>query len=104
MAGRYKNRTCRAVMVLAALGVGAAFFFILNICIGSVRITLPELTGQEGGETVRKILWDIRLPRAAAVLILGGALSLAGYLLQTFFNITALHVLFLYLPATIRFS
>ena len=86
MAGRYKNRTCRAVMVLAALGVGAAFFFILNICIGSVRITLPELTGQEGGETVSKILWDIRLPRAAAVLILGGALSLAGYLLQTFFN------------------
>lgn len=86
MAGRYKSRTCRAVTVFAALGIGALVFFILNICIGSVRITLPELAGQEGSETVRKILWDIRLPRAAAVLILGGALSLAGYLLQTFFN------------------
>ena len=29
---------------------------------------------------------DIRLPRVSAVLILGGALALAGYLLQTFFN------------------
>lgn len=86
VAGRYKNRTCRVVAVLIVLGIGALFFFILNICIGSVRITLPELAGQEGSETVRKILWDIRLPRALAVLILGGALSLAGYLLQTFFN------------------
>lgn len=37
-------------------------------------------------ETLKRILLDIRLPRAVAVLILGGALSLAGYLLQTFFN------------------
>ncbi len=87
MAGRYKNRTCRAVMVLAALGVGAAFFFILNICIGSVRITLPELTGQEGGETVRKILWDIRLPRAAAVLILGGPFPLRDTCCRLFLTI-----------------
>ena len=43
-------------------------------------------TGREHGETVTRILWNIRLPRAISVLILGGALSLAGYLLQTFFN------------------
>ena len=43
-------------------------------------------SGQESNETVTRILWDIRFPRATAVLILGGALSLAGYLLQTFFN------------------
>ncbi len=86
MAGRHKNRTFRIVTVLILLGIGTLLFFILNLCIGSVHITLRELTGQEGSEMVRKILWDIRLPRAAAVLILGGALSLAGYLLQTFFN------------------
>ena len=43
-------------------------------------------SGQESNETVTRILWDIRFPRATAVLLLGGALSLAGYLLQTFFN------------------
>lgn len=33
-----------------------------------------------------RILWDIRLPRAFAAMILGGALALAGYLLQSFFH------------------
>ena len=84
--GSKRNRTYRYITVLILLGIGALLFFILNICIGSVRITLAEFVGQEGNETITKILWDIRLPRAAAVLILGGALSLAGYLLQTFFN------------------
>ncbi len=72
------------------LGAGVLLLFILNICIGSVRISLPDVVrnvfGQEDSETIVRILWDIRLPRAAAVLILGGALSLAGYLLQTFFK------------------
>ena len=42
--------------------------------------------GRESNEMTVRILRDIRLPRAVAVLILGGALSLAGYLLQTFFH------------------
>ena len=33
-----------------------------------------------------RILWEIRLPRILAVIILGGALSVSGFLLQTFFN------------------
>ena len=85
-----KSRTGRNITAFLLLGVIAFLFFILNICIGSVRIALPDVagvfSGQESNETVRRILWDIRLPRATAVLILGGALSLAGYLLQTFFN------------------
>jgi iron complex transport system permease protein len=32
------------------------------------------------------ILWQIRMPRALAAAILGGALGLSGYLLQTFFR------------------
>lgn len=63
---------------------------LLNICIGSARITLPDILGTLGGQehhkTAAKIIWDIRLPRTMAVMILGGALSLAGYLLQTFFH------------------
>lgn len=42
---------------------------------------------QGGGElSQRRILLQIRLPRLLAALILGGALSVSGYLLQTFFH------------------
>lgn len=80
----------RSIMAFLFLGTGTLVFLLLNICIGSVRIALPDLagafTGRGSSETVSRILWDIRFPRAAAVLILGGALALAGYLLQTFFH------------------
>ena len=33
-----------------------------------------------------RILLDIRMPRTIAAILLGGALALAGYLLQTFFH------------------
>ncbi|MCM1111738.1 MAG: iron ABC transporter permease [Muribaculum sp.] len=80
----------RSIMAFLFLGAGTLVFLLLNICIGSVRIALPDLAGAFAGrgssEAVSRILWDIRFPRAAAVLILGGALALAGYLLQTFFH------------------
>lgn len=86
----HKNRKHRKIAAFFLLGACVLIFFILNICIGSVRIALPDVarifSGQESNGTVTRILWDIRLPRAIAVLLLGGALSLAGYLLQTFFN------------------
>lgn len=86
----HKNRKHRKIAAFFLLGTCVLIFFILNICIGSVRIALPDVarifSGQESNGTVTRILWDIRLPRAIAVLLLGGALSLAGYLLQTFFN------------------
>lgn len=86
----YENRKYRYRMAFALLCVGTFIFFMLNVSIGSVEIALSDLvgifTGQESNETVSRIIWDIRLPRAVAVLILGGALALAGYLLQTFFR------------------
>lgn len=86
----HKNRKHRKIAAFFLLGACVLIFFILNIYIGSVRIALPDVarifSGQESNGTVTRILWDIRLPRAIAVLLLGGALSLAGYLLQTFFN------------------
>lgn len=41
-----------------------------------------------GGDdlTQKQIIMQIRLPRMASALILGGALSVSGYLLQTFFH------------------
>ena len=61
---------------------------VLNICIGSVSITVFDILASIQGKAVEnaRILWDIRMPRMLAALILGGALGLAGYLLQTFFH------------------
>ena len=85
-----KKRKYRYIIAFIFLGIGVVIFLALNICIGSVSITLSDIlgtmTGQETNETISRILWDIRLPRTLAVIILGGALSLAGYLLQTFFH------------------
>lgn len=83
------KRKCRYIAAYILLAAGVLFFFILNACIGSVRIPLRDIAGAllgQGSETQVRILWDIRLPRAAAGMILGGALALSGYLLQTFFN------------------
>ena len=51
-------------------------------------ITVFDILASIQGKAVEnaRILWDIRMPRMLAALILGGALGLAGYLLQTFFH------------------
>lgn len=83
-----KRITIAAVSSTALLAV----FILLNAGMGSVSIS-PEhilrtiFLGGEGvpSETVI-ILQNIRLPRMSAALILGGALSLSGFMLQTYFN------------------
>lgn len=68
----------------------AGVFFLCNIGIGSISISLPVmidcLFGRDTNEVVQGIIWNIRFPRALSSFILGGALALAGYLLQTFFH------------------
>lgn len=85
-----KNRSFRYIMAFGLLFLGVVTFLILNICIGSVAISLSEMkraiSSIQMDETIRRILWDIRMPRTLASLLLGGALGLAGYLLQTFFH------------------
>lgn len=85
-----RNRRIRYILAFLLLGICVIAFLICNICIGSVEISLSDirkcLVGEEMDKTMRRILWDIRFPRAVAAMILGGALSLAGYLLQTFFH------------------
>lgn len=72
------------------LFISSVFLFGLNVCIGSVHISLKEVfqifMGDSISDTNRVILMEIRFPRAVAAFVLGGALALAGYLLQTFFH------------------
>lgn len=62
----------------------------LNIGIGSVKIPVEDimliLSGNGYVDLYYDIVMQIRFPRTLAALILGGALALAGYLLQTFFH------------------
>ncbi|MBP5528417.1 MAG: iron ABC transporter permease [Lachnospiraceae bacterium] len=85
-----KKKTLRYIIAFTVLVLGICVFFVLNVCIGSVKISLRDVLSSLGGrpvnETVSTIIWNIRLPRTAAVFILGGALALSGYLLQTFFH------------------
>lgn len=85
-----EGNTHRYAAALIFLAAGVLTLFALNACVGSVQVSLPDileiLAGKGENEAERRILWDIRLPRAAAALVLGGALALTGYLLQMFFH------------------
>ena len=83
-----QKRKIRYIIVFLLLGGCVVLLCVLNICIGSVSITVFDILASIQGKTVEnaRILWDIRMPRMLAALILGGALGLAGYLLQTFFH------------------
>lgn len=82
------NRTLRVITAFLLLTAGIVLFLILNVCIGTVAIPFKDILSSILGQEVSnaRILWDIRMPRTLAALILGGALALAGYLLQTFFH------------------
>lgn len=76
-------------VVFPALLAALFLITVLNINIGSVPISVGEigriLLFREGDPTQVNIIWKIRLPRILMAALLGGALSLSGFLLQTFF-------------------
>ena len=73
------------LLLLLALAV----LFAANLFWGSVVLTpgavLAALTGKGQDALALGIITQLRLPRAVMVVLLGAALSAAGYLLQTFF-------------------
>ena len=73
-------RYAAGLVLLTALALG---LLLWNIGAGSVDITLGEIAGSI--RAMSGIIWTIRLPRVVAAAILGGALSVSGFLLQTFF-------------------
>lgn len=83
-----QSRGRRYFAAFLFLGCCMVVLAVINICIGSVRISLADILASVQGKEIENagILWDIRMPRMLAALILGGALGLAGYLLQTFFR------------------
>lgn len=80
------SRYCGAFALLAVL---LAALVVWNVNAGSVHLSVGEilriLTSPDDGSTEYGIVWGIRLPRILTAVILGGALSVSGFLLQTFF-------------------
>lgn len=78
--------------MIVFLVMAAAFcaIVVLNINTGNVDISvlkiLEILSGHDGNSVEYNIIWKIRLPRILMAAILGGALSLSGFLLQIFFS------------------
>ncbi len=82
------SRKIRYIIAFLLLSISVLVFVAMNVCIGTVKISLGDITASLSGQQINnsRILWDIRMPRTVAAMILGGALALAGYLLQTFFH------------------
>ena len=57
-----------------------------NVNISPVRIFKIIFLHTDAGTAPYNIIWKIRLPRLLTAAILGGALALSGFLLQTFFR------------------
>ncbi len=81
---KIKYTACFVILILLLV-----IFFTISVCAGSVSISVADIWGQltgEGDELYTTILFQIRIPRTLAAILLGGALALSGYLLQTFFH------------------
>ena len=85
---QHEKRRCLAAFGI--LGILLLVFLLLNLRIGSVKVPMGELVGilrgRQHDSTAGQIIWTIRMPRMIAAAVLGGALAVAGFLLQTFFS------------------
>lgn len=85
-----KKAQIRYMVSFLILAVLLLLLFIWNINAGSVHLSVKEIfdiiVKKTGEQTAYNIVWQIRLPRILAAILLGGALSVSGFLLQTFFG------------------
>ena len=86
MRDKRQNRIRLCFLLLAVL---VLLLGVLNLVTGSTSIGAGELWralfSAERDGSAGRILWNIRLPRLLASAVLGGALAVLGFLLQTFF-------------------
>ena len=69
-----------ALCLLLVIGV------FIGIAMGPFKLDFHQLVSAvlgQGDATATTLIWDLRLPRVAAALLVGACLGIAGYLLQT---------------------
>ena len=84
------KRKVRCMTIFAMMFVAFVVITIININSGNVHIGVGEIAKaiflRHGTDKTMDIVWTIRLPRIITSAVLGGALALSGFLLQTFFR------------------
>ena len=84
------KKNARFVGEFLILGILLVVMLYWNVNTGSVHVSfgriLELLRYGNDGTLEGNILWKIRLSRMLGALVLGGGLSIAGFLLQTFFK------------------
>lgn len=78
--GSKKRITISYIILIIALLIAT----VMCVFVGSVKINISEI--KDASSLSRSIIFDIRMPRVIAAIFAGGALSVSGYLLQTFFH------------------
>ena len=85
-----KNIKQRYITGYIILFILLVVLLVWNINAGSVNLSVSDvariLFSHENSTVKGHIIWDVRLPRILAAVILGGALAVSGFLLQTFFS------------------
>lgn len=82
-----QKRSVRYAIGYGILAILLCVLLIWNLNSGSVNLSVEEILDILAGHNTENtaIIWEIRLPRLLAAAMLGGALSVSGFLLQTFF-------------------
>ena len=85
-----KRGTGRFILVITLLLLLLLAALVVNLAVGSVHMSPGEiwelLLKGSGASTESLILFSIRMPRMLLAAILGGALAVSGFLLQSFFR------------------
>ena len=82
-----QKHSVRYAIGYGILAILLCVLLIWNLNAGSVNLSVEEILDILAGHNTENtaIIWEIRLPRLLAAAMLGGALSVSGFLLQTFF-------------------
>ncbi len=83
-------RRMRYTLVFIILAIAALAAFAVNIAVGSTEVPISHifrfLIGGDVDSKEQAIIVGIRMPRVLMAAILGGGISVSGFLLQTFFG------------------
>ncbi len=78
-------RRHRSIIAILLVGVALGLTLVASLTQGAIPLSFPELQQalwRQGSSINQTIVWDLRLPRIVAALMVGSALGLSGALLQ----------------------
>jgi iron complex transport system permease protein len=76
----------RVVIILAGLAIALILGALIGVALGPVKLDMHQVLSaiaSGGDHMAHVVVWDLRLPRVAAALVVGACLGLAGCLLQS---------------------